>query len=42
MTKDVLIKISGLQAMDGDSDDVEIIISYMKRPWRDLKGLSAM
>ena len=25
MTKDVLIKISGLQAMDGDSDDVEII-----------------
>lgn len=25
MTKDVLIKISGLQAMDGESDDVEII-----------------
>jgi uncharacterized beta-barrel protein YwiB (DUF1934 family) len=25
MTKDVLIKISGLQSMDGDSDNIEVI-----------------
>ena len=25
MTRDVLIRISGLQAMDGDHDDVEMI-----------------
>lgn len=33
MTKDVIIKISGLQTMDGENDDVEIITAgdyYMK------------